>query len=66
MPRLGRCTIPVVIGLALSASTAPQPTGIDRRDGLRVERDTIAWRDEHRRDPLSPDTSAKREYLVFV
>ena len=66
MPRLKRCTIPLVIGLALSGSTAAQTAPIDRREGLRVERDTIAWRDEHRRDPLSPDTSAKREYLTFV
>jgi hypothetical protein len=31
---------------------------------IAVQHYSFAWRDEHRLDPLSADTAAKREYLV--
>jgi pimeloyl-ACP methyl ester carboxylesterase len=51
--------------LVLATGCANRDSGAQSR-AIAVQHYSFAWRDEQRLDPLSADTTAKREYLVYA
>lgn len=54
-----------LLACQLSSDATPVSVSAQVARPVRVERASFAWRDEIRRDPLSPDSTAMREYVVY-